>query len=437
MGYRHPAGAGSSRSVENPPVPESLERDDMRVLHTSDWHLGASLHGRKRTDESQKFLDWLAATITREKIDLLIVAGDVFDSSSPGSRAQEMYYQFLGSAARSGCGSVVVVAGNHDSPSLIAAPSEILRFLNIHVIGSVPKTRDDLVLPVTGREDHGRVIVCAVPFLREKDILPPLSAQTGESRSTLLSQGIVEYYQGLGAEAVEKRDAIDRSVPIIATGHLFAAGCETTGDGVRECYVGNSAKVGADAFPSCFSYVALGHLHVPQVVAGNGTIRYSGSPVPIGFSEIGHDKTVIIIETGEGVPVRVAELAVPRFQRFASLKGTKEEIEREVAALRQDGSPVLAEVMVETLLPAAALLNWLATLTKDTCIECLKISGRPPGGGPIAPSASGESLADLSVEEVFRRRLAGVDLSVEERENVCLAFEEILLEYRQEDRADR
>ena len=158
----------------------------MKILHTSDWHLGRSLYGRKRYEEFSAFLDWLAQTIEDEKVDALLVAGDVFDTSTPSNRAQELYYRFLCRVAASCCRHVVVIAGNHDSPSFLNAPKELLRALNVYVVGSMTDDLADEVIPLLDcglqNEDsktggntseiniQKSVIICAVPYLRDKDL---------------------------------------------------------------------------------------------------------------------------------------------------------------------------------------------------------------------------------------------------------------------------
>ncbi len=223
----------------------------MKFLHTSDWHLGRSLYGRRRYAEFEAFLNWLAQTIEDEAIDALLVAGDVFDTSTPSNQAQELYYRFLCRVASSCCRHVVIIAGNHDSPSFINAPKELLRALNVHVVGAMTETLEDEVIilrkdPRAPQIDADNVeaLVCAVPYLRDKDI------------------------------------------PIIAMGHLFSAGGKTVdGDGVRELYVGSLAHISADVFPASIDYLALGHLHVPQAIGATEHMRYSGSLLPMGYGE--------------------------------------------------------------------------------------------------------------------------------------------------------
>ncbi len=150
----------------------------MKLLHTSDWHIGRALYGRKRSEEFEAFLNWLAALIESEDIDVLLVAGDVFDNSTPSNYAQELYYRFLCRVAAAPNRHVVVTAGNHDSPTFLNAPRELLKFLNIHVVGCAAESPENEVIMIAGPDDEPRLIVCAIPYLRDRDIR---TAEAGES----------------------------------------------------------------------------------------------------------------------------------------------------------------------------------------------------------------------------------------------------------------
>ena len=265
----------------------------MKILHTSDWHLGRTLYGRKRYEEFEAFLAWLAETIQQNEIDALLVAGDVFDTSAPSNRAQELYYRFLCRIAASSCRHVVVIAGNHDSPSFLNAPRELLKVLDVHVIGSASEVPEDEVLALRNELDAPELIVCAVPYLRDRDIRVSEAGESVEDKERKLIDGIRNHYAVVAALAEQKREELGVDIPIVAMGHLFTAGGQTVdGDGVRELYVGSLAHVTAGIFPACFNYLALGHLHIPQKVSGSETIRYSGSPLPMGFGEAKQWKSV-------------------------------------------------------------------------------------------------------------------------------------------------
>ncbi|MBT5267882.1 MAG: exonuclease subunit SbcD, partial [Candidatus Marinimicrobia bacterium] len=176
----------------------------MKILHTSDWHLGRSLYGRKRYEEFSAFLDWLDKTIEDEKVDALLVAGDVFDTSTPSNRAQELYYRFLCRVAASCCRHVVVIAGNHDSPSFLNAPKELLRALNVYVVGSVSDALDDEVI-VLHKDGKPEAIVCAVPYLRDKDIRTVEPGENIDDKNAKLVEGLKNHYANVCDIAEQKR----------------------------------------------------------------------------------------------------------------------------------------------------------------------------------------------------------------------------------------
>ena len=225
----------------------------MKVLHTADWHIGRSLYGRKRYEEFEAFLNWLAETIQQNEIDALLVAGDIFDTSTPSNRAQELYYRFL---CRVPCRHVVIVGGNHDSPSFLNAPKELLKALDIHVIGRASEASEE-VLVLCNEQDVPELIVCAVPYLRDRDIRVAEAGESFDDKARKLIDGIREHYATVAALAEQKREELGADIPIVAMGHLFTAGGQT-GDGVRELYVGSLAHVTAGIFPACFNYLALG-----------------------------------------------------------------------------------------------------------------------------------------------------------------------------------
>ena len=172
----------------------------MKILHTSDWHIGRSLYGRKRYEEFLRFFDWLIDCIEAEGIEALLVAGDIFDNGTPSNLAQELYYRFLGRVAGTGCRHVVVTAGNHDSPSLLNAPREILRLLNVHVVGCLTEVVAEELVLLRDIDNKPQLIVCAVPYLRDRDIRRAEAGETFEDKGRKLVLGIHDHYH-LVAEA--------------------------------------------------------------------------------------------------------------------------------------------------------------------------------------------------------------------------------------------
>ena len=276
----------------------------LTILHTSDWHLGRRLYGRMRYDEFESFLDWLQDTISLQKVDILIVAGDIFDTMTPSNRAQALYYEFLGKVSKSCCQHIVIVAGNHDSPTFLDAPSNVLKFLNVHVIGTACEDLNDEVMVLDDVDGTPHCIIAAVPYLRDRDVRSSSAGESAQTKDANVIKGIRAHYDEVARIAKAKQTQLielhQHRIPIIATGHLFAAGGTTTDDdGVRELYVGSLGKISADMFDESFDYVALGHLHVPQRVGGRETIRYSGSPIAMGFGEAKQQKQVLLVQFGE------------------------------------------------------------------------------------------------------------------------------------------
>ncbi|PTN11860.1 exonuclease subunit SbcD [Nitrosomonas aestuarii] len=189
----------------------------MKLLHTSDWHIGRTLYGRKRYEECEAFLTWLTETIKQNEIDALLVAGDVFDTSAPSNRAQELYYRFLCRMATSSCRHVIVVAGNHDSPSFLNAPKELLKALDVHVIGNSTEFPEDEVLVLRNAQDIPELIVCAVLYLRDRDIRVVEAGESVEDKERKLIDGIRTHYATVAALAEQKRDELGVDIPIIDT----------------------------------------------------------------------------------------------------------------------------------------------------------------------------------------------------------------------------
>ena len=276
----------------------------LTILHTSDWHLGPRLYGRMRYEEFEAFLSWLQETISAHKVDVLIVAGDIFDTMTPSNRAQALYYEFLGKVSKLCCEHIVIVAGNHDSPTFLDAPSKVLKFLNVHVIGTACDDLNDEVLVLDAVDGTPHCIIAAVPYLRDRDVRGSHAGESMDCKDANVIKGIRAHYDEVASIAKARQehlsDAHQRHIPIIATGHLFAAGSKTTeDDGVRDLYVGSLGQISADMFDDGFDYVALGHLHVPQRVGGCEHIRYSGSPIAMGFGEAKQQKQVLLVEFGE------------------------------------------------------------------------------------------------------------------------------------------
>ena len=405
----------------------------MKVLHTSDWHIGRTLYGRKRYEEFGAFLTWLAETIQQNEIDALLVAGDIFDTSAPSNRAQELYYRFLCRVAASCCRHVVVVAGNHDSPSFLNAPKELLKALDVHVVGSSTESPEDEVLVLRNEQDAPELIVCAVPYLRDRDIRVAEAGESVEDKERKLIDGIRTHYTAVAALAEQKREELGADIPIVGTGHLFTAGGQTVdGDGVRELYVGSLAHVTAGIFPACFNYLALGHLHVPQEVNGSKTIRYSGSPLPMGFGEAKQQKSVCLVEF-HSTAASVQLIDVPVFQRLERVKGDWDGISNRILELTATDSPGWLEVIYDGIEVIGDLRERLEAAISGTQMEILLIKNNRIIDRVLGQIHEEETLDDLNVDDVFERCLAVHDVPEEQRPELLRAYQETVSSLYEDD----
>ena len=399
----------------------------LKILHTSDWHLGRSLYDRKRYDEYEKFLNWLAEFIEVQNIDILLVAGDIFDTTTPGNRAQELYYQFLTKASRSGCRHLVITGGNHDSPSFLNAPKELLRYINVHVIGAVSDSPEEEVIILHNKSQVPEAIICAVPYLRDKDIRTVEAGEKMEDKNSKLIAGISEHYETVGKIALMKRNGIEH-LPIIGMGHLFTTGGKITeGDGVRELYVGGEAWINGNAFPECFDYLALGHLHAAQKVGDSEVKRYCGSPIPMSFGESRQDKKVIIVEFNLSKP-QVAEHTIPCFQELKRVSGNAQEIILKLEELKTAASSAWLEIEYSGTESFAGLNDLVYETIAGTEMEVLRIKNKIPTGKGLNRIDDQETLDDLNPMEVFNRCLDAHQVPEPERMSLVTAYEEIVRE---------
>lgn len=407
----------------------------MKILHTSDWHLGSTLCGKKRYDEFDRFFDWIIDCITVEKIDVILISGDIFDTSNPSSKAIEYYFNFLGRVAKTHCQYVVVTAGNHDSPSFLDAPRELLKYLNIFSIGEVSDRYDDEVIVLKDQKKNPFLIVGAVPFLRDRDVRSAAPGESSEEKSRNLMNGIQEHYRNVCAIAERKRAEAGKEIPVVIMGHLFAAGGRSAeGDGVRELYIGNLARVNTGIFPSGIDYLALGHLHTPQIINKCETIRYSGSPLPMGFAEAHKQKSIVLIEFGPEGQILTREISIPRFQNLVSIKGNFETVVSDLRDLKKKGISAWVEIVLEDGGNIPDIQETTNSIVMGSGIEILKITNLRVTSQILSQIRVDESLDDLDEKEVFTRRLEARNIPKDQRPELLELFDEILLEIHQEDK---
>ncbi len=405
----------------------------MKILHTSDWHIGRTLYGRKRYEEFEAFLTWLAETIQQNEIDALLVAGDVFDNSAPSNRSQELYYRFLCRVAASCCRHVVVIAGNHDSPSFLNAPKELLKALDVHVVGNATSSPEDEVLVLRSMQGVPELILCAVPYLRDRDIRVAEAGESVEDKERKLIDGIRTHYAAVAVVAEQKREELGVDIPIVAMGHLFAAGGQTVeDDGVRKLYVGSLSQVTAEIMPACFDYLALGHLHVPQKVNGLETMRYSGSPLPIGFGEAKQQKSVCQLEF-HSTDASVKLIDIPVFQKLERVKGDWDGISNRIIELSATNSQGWLEVIYEGDEIIGDLRDRLEAAISGTQMEILRIKNTRIIDRVQGLIHKEEALDDLNVNDVFERCLAAHNIPEDQRSELNRTYQETVLSLHEDD----
>lgn len=374
----------------------------MKVLHTSDWHIGQKFMGKSREEEHKSFLSWLHKIIKKEDIDVLIVAGDIFDTGNPPNYALELYYNFLKQLFSIKNLYVIITAGNHDSISTLKAPKQLLEFMNVYVITSGDEDENELI--AIYKEEKLQGVVCAVPFLRDSIVRKAVSGQTTSQKESSLNDGIKQHYIDVYEEAnslITKLTKED-NLPIIATGHLTTVGSRTS-ESERDIYIGGTLDIGGDFLGKYFDYVALGHLHINQTVGCNH-VRYSGSPIPLSFSEANQKKKINIIEFKDN-KVEVEEIEIPIKRKLQVIKGNLESIKKELKTLNNpedkttwieihlnDENPMFANQAIREL---ADELNLIILAIKiDRTQKKLE-----------AKELKVTSLDELTPNDVFTRRL--------------------------------
>lgn len=386
----------------------------MKILHTSDWHLGQSFFTKSRKNEHDAFLKWLLNEVEKHAIDAVIVAGDVFDTGTPPSYARELYHGFIGALQGTQC-TLIVLGGNHDSVSVLNESKSLLKYLNSHVIASTFGNSSEQVIALNDRAGNVGAILCAVPFIRPKDVVTSAAGQSAVDKRHALGEAIKQHYAMLYQQAIELRNSIAaetqqlaETIPIVATGHLTALGVSQS-ESVRDIYIGTLEGFDAGGFPPA-DYIALGHIHRPQKVAKTEHIRYCGSPIPLSFDELNTQKQVVMVEFA-ACQTAITPIPVPRFQAMEVIKGDLQHIEAEinsssVIADATELSPVWLCIEVETQDYLTDLQQRIQSLLEGKNAEILQLKRVKKSRFKSLAEGENRQLSELSVEEVFEARLA-------------------------------
>lgn len=405
----------------------------LKVLHTSDWHIGATLADVNRSADFQAFFSWLIDCIQTHQVDVLLIAGDVFDTTFPSAQSQKLYYRFLYDVSQTCVKHVIVTAGNHDSQRFLSASDVLVRQLNVQVAGGELK---DQCFILRHDDQTPYLAVAAVPYLREADVRTVDATQAHDDRAQLWLRGVTEHYEkayeALTHALGQTPQALN--VPAIAMGHLFVTGARTgtseidaspTGD----VYVGDVRQVPAHVFGAHWSYVALGHIHRPQSVYAKTTVRYSGAPLALyyGESEYAHEVTLLTFEGQTLVDFQSIEVPQPR--AILRLTGRADQIEARLKSL----SPEQAGAIIEVRTPAieGATGPWIDHIRElaqahQATVGAIRVqapssrvSSTPTNDEPLP------TLEDVGPLDVFESVLARSNVPLESRSALKAAFLEV------------
>lgn len=403
----------------------------MKILHTADWHIGKKLHKTELSEDFDLFIDWLCETIDENRVDLLLVSGDVFDLANPSSEARRQYYRALLKMKQFNC-RIILTGGNHDSPAMLDAPKEILKELDIEIIGGLPEKLEEVIIPIHGKDGRPEIIIAALPFLRDADLRRAEDGENYEDRLEALKKGI----QNTFFEASEICASKFPEVPAVAMGHLFTAGIETS-ESEREIQIGNLAAFEASRFGNYFSYIALGHIHKPQRVSAAVPAFYSGSPLPLSFSERKDEKRVLLLDTNNGWEPK--SIPVPAFRSLLKVGGDLQELAFKLDQLNENKQlESLIEVeLIEEQYDAAKIyaLDELVSNFKKEAYRIVKhrASFRNQLKGAAQAFAPEQQLQDLQPKDVFLELIAKHEYDDKTKGEILSAFNELLEEIHRDE----
>ncbi|MGH7553576.1 MAG: metallophosphoesterase family protein [Longimicrobiales bacterium] len=346
----------------------------MKLLHTADWHVGRMLRGKSRADEHRDVLAEIAR-IAQDEVDLVIVAGDLFDSSAPAPESEQIVYNALIDLARTGA-EVVVIAGNHDNPQRLAAVRPLLEFTRVRTIAFPARADNGGVIDVRLRAG-GKARLAMLPFLSQRGIIRADQLMSGEA-----ADHTVKYAERCARLIEALCTGFDDSSVNIIVSHLTVAGAEH-GGGEREAQSIFDYVVPSNVFPATAHYVALGHLHRAQQVAAACPVWYSGSPLQLDFGETANDPAVLLVRAEPDTPARVQPVSLCAGRRLSTVRGSMAQLE----ALRDELGDDFLRVIVSE--PARiGLADDVRELLPNAVdvVVAQEDEHKPPNGPPVGGS---------------------------------------------------
>ncbi len=383
----------------------------MKIIHSSDWHIGKKLYETKLDKDHDHFFQNLEAIIRAEKAEILIVAGDIFDHAYPSNAALQQYYKTLVRLRETGLKDIIITGGNHDAISTLNAPEDLLTALNINIVAGVSTNSEDQtdyakeIIKIKDSNNKTQLVICAVPYLREKDIRLSVAGESHTEKSQNIRQGIENHFNTLGNLTKKYRK---KGIPVFAIAHLFTAGASTS-DSEREIYAGNLLKTQSNIFASNFDYTALGHIHRPQIIDKQENVRYSGAPIPLSFSEREDKKSVVLIEILKNNTLKIKTIPLQPYRKLRRIKGTFEDVKAQIKSIQPNEKVNdLAELLIEEEQKKPELLalaEQLINTTKNIDIIHHKINFTATISGTHQLFDKDISITEINDEDVFLKRL--------------------------------
>ncbi|MGD1815934.1 MAG: metallophosphoesterase family protein [Pleomorphochaeta sp.] len=354
----------------------------MKVLHTSDLHIGKNLHKHRINFAHEHLFNYLIETIIKDEIDLLLISGDIFDTSYVSVSTQKIFYDFLDRLSKiKTLKDTVIISGNHDLPSMLDLATPFLELSNIHIITSI--NVEDQIFTLKDRNNIPYCNIVAIPFLREKDIKPDLESDNIIDIQKELEAALINHYRNVDEYIVNN---LDLNLPTISLMHLFATGSTSTteieGEKHRDIYVGKLKTINANTFPKNIDYYALGHIHKPQIVNKNERIVYSGSPIALNFGEK-TAKQIIKLDFNNKVFTK-EKILLPKFLNLEQLEAENiDDIKNQLNQLDNDmkidykDDPIYLEIIYKSKNIESSINeiieDYVKTLTNNFKILAIKL----------------------------------------------------------------
>ncbi|WIV18307.1 exonuclease SbcCD subunit D [Paenibacillus polygoni] len=357
----------------------------MRILHTGDWHFGKTLEGRSRLKEQEQFVDELVRLANEEKADAILMAGDVYDSVNPPAAAEQLFYDAVARLTSEGR-PLVVIAGNHDQPERVASVSPLVDGRGITLVG-LP-TSD--IITIHAQRTGEIAKIAALPYPSESR-LNELFTEDGDEQGMRLA-----YSERVGQLMRHLGNSFHPGTVNLSMGHIYVLG-GLESDSERPIQVGGAYTVDPSALSIGAQYTALGHLHRPQLVKGEGMIRYSGSPLSYSFSEAGQTKSVVMVDVSPGQPAVANEVYLSSGRPLVRWKarGGLAEVYRWLEEERDKTAYIDLEISLEEAMSIAEIQK-----LRKSREGILHI--RPVYPETITAEMN-EARSELPVHEVFRR----------------------------------